>query len=258
MAMVPIIDLGLEGTERRRRDRLIANLTAAYRDLGFAHVVGHGVPAAVVDGVFAASRAFHALPLDRKLAIELDERHRGFIPLAMSTDRTSSVAEVTTPNQSESFMTMREDPLDGAEVAAGTYLAGPNQWPELPGFRAAIEAYDRAMVALGRWLVDLFATALGDVGGVLRQATATPTTWLRLLRFPPDAPDAPADRYGSAPHRDFGCITILAQATSVGSQCASPTVGGSTSNRSPTRSSSTSATCSTAGATAVSAPPRIG
>jgi isopenicillin N synthase-like dioxygenase len=203
---IPVVDLTLLEGER---DRLLDELVAAYRDVGFAYLVGHGIPDELVGRVFAASAAFHALPLEQKMSIELDERHRGFIPIAVSTDRTSSVAEVTTPNQSESFMMMREDPPDGPEVAAGTYLAGPNQWPDLPGFRDAVEAYHEAMSALGHRVVGLFAAALGDADGVLREAFATPTTWLRLLHYPPVS--GGDDVYGSAPHRDFGCITILAQ-----------------------------------------------
>jgi isopenicillin N synthase-like dioxygenase len=36
-------------------------------------------------------------------------------------------------------------------------------------------------------------------------------TWLRLLHYPPQDPQSPADEYGSAPHTDFGAITLLAQ-----------------------------------------------
>ena len=40
---------------------------------------------------------------------------------------------------------------------------------------------------------------------------AKPTTWLRLLHYPPLVRGSPSDLYGSAPHTDFGCLTILAQ-----------------------------------------------
>ena len=39
----------------------------------------------------------------------------------------------------------------------------------------------------------------------------TPTFWLRLLHYPPIPKNSPSDLYGSAPHTDFGCLTILAQ-----------------------------------------------
>lgn len=202
--MIPTIDLAGD------RDTVVASLRRAYDQVGFASVVGHDVHADTIAAAFAASREFHALPFEHKMAIELDAHHRGYIPIGVSTDRGSSVERATRPNQSESFMAMREDAHDAPDVAAGTYLAGPNQWPDLPGFRIAVERYQSAMAALGGRIVRLFADALDDAEGVLDAAFATPTTWLRFLRYPPCG-DAPAGVYGSAPHRDFGCVTLLAQ-----------------------------------------------
>ena len=200
---VPVVDLGADRTE------VLRGLDDAYGRLGFASIVGHGVPTGIVESLFAASTAFHSLPLASKLAVELDRNHRGYIPIAVSTDRASSVEAATAPNRSASFMMMREDAADSDEVAAGTYLAGPNRWPDLHGFRSAVETYHGALLPVARHVVDLFADLLGDADGVFRRAFATPTTWLRLLHYPPADPDV--DGYGSAPHRDFGCITLLAQ-----------------------------------------------
>ena len=43
------------------------------------------------------------------------------------------------------------------------------------------------------------------------QSFEIPTIWLRLLYYPPISKNSPSDLYGSAPHTDFGCLTILAQ-----------------------------------------------
>ena len=74
--------------------------------------------------------------------------HRGYIPYDTSTDVNSEFAEVTKPNQSESFIMMREDAVADPAV----YLSGPNQWPDLPGFRELLEAgyYQRNMVVNGK------------------------------------------------------------------------------------------------------------
>lgn len=210
-AAIPVVDLSVLDDDTAGRAAVGDAVLSAYGQVGFAYLTGHGIEPDLLDAVFAASAAFHALPLEQKMAIELDERHRGYIPIAVSTDRTSTLAEVTKPNQSASFMMMRNDTADSAEVAAGTYLAGPNRWPKLAGFRAAVEAYHEAMCRLGRRIVGVLAELLGDSGGVLDAGFATPTTWLRLLHYPPVAAAADPDVYGSAPHRDFGCITILAQ-----------------------------------------------
>lgn len=210
--MIPVVDL------TQPREVVVADLLHAYGELGFAYLTGHAIDPAIVADVFAASAEFHALPLDVRMRIELDANHRGFIPIDTSTDRTSTLAEVTKPNQSESFMMMRES-------EPGEYLAGPNQWPDLPGFRERLERYHDAMWQLGLRLVDLVADALGDASGgegELRAAFDPPTTWLRLLHYPPVPESAPGDLYGSAPHCDFGFLTVLAQDDVGGLQVQTP------------------------------------
>ena len=56
----------------------------------------------------------------------------------------------------------------------------------------------------------MISEALDDDGSLLA-AFDQPTTWLRLLHYPPQDPQSPEDEYGSAPHTDFGAITLLAQ-----------------------------------------------
>jgi isopenicillin N synthase-like dioxygenase len=214
---IPVVDLGAaEGA------RLGARLLDVYSTVGFGYIVGHGVADELVAAVFEQSRRFHAMPMATKMAIELDARHRGFIPIDTSTDVTSPLATVTKPNQSESFMMMREAGSTDASVLAGHYLAGPNQWPALDGFRKVLEAYHEALAALSQRLVVCLADALGDTAGVIARSFRPPTTWLRLLRYPPRPADAADDLYGSAPHIDFGCITVLAQDTRGGLQVATP------------------------------------
>lgn len=214
---IPVVDLGAHD-----QAALGAELLRIYSTIGFGYVVGHGVDDSLVAAVFEQSRRFHALPHAAKMAIELDRRHRGFIPIDTSTDVTSSLATVTRPNQSESFMMMREaGPADPA-VLAGHYLAGPNQWPDLPGFREVLEGYHHAMVELSHRIVVCLADALGDAGGAIAGSFHPPTTWLRLLRYPPRPVAAPDDLYGSAPHVDFGCVTVLAQDSRGGLQVATP------------------------------------
>lgn len=44
----------------------------AHCKVGFGDLVNHGVEQTLIDGLFAASRAFHALPRAEKLAIEVN------------------------------------------------------------------------------------------------------------------------------------------------------------------------------------------
>lgn len=192
-------------------EQVASDLLRAYTDVGFALVFGHGIPQGLFDELFAALAELVALPLHRKMAIALNERHRGYIPIGTSTDVASEYEEVTSPNQSESFIMMREAGPDDPDVVAGAYLAGPNQWPDLDGFRPVLEAYHEAMEGLARRIIGLFAIALSDINGTMGPMFERPTTWLRLLRYPSQQAVPSGVGYGSAPHRDFGAITLLAQ-----------------------------------------------
>ena len=214
---IPVLDLApliaLQDTNALERDFL-----ETYGQTGFGYVINHGIDPALRAQVFNASRRFHALPIDTKQAVALDQNHRGYIAINTSTDVNSDLAEVTKPNQSASFMAMREDTEADPEI----YLSGPNQWPELVGFREACEAYVDAMSDLARLLMQLALKALAIEDQSILSAFDTPTTWLRLLHYPPQPPQAPDDLYGSAPHKDFGCLTLLAQDDVGGLQVQTP------------------------------------
>ena len=207
MNEIPVIDVSGLGTGSEALSR---DLLRAYGDTGFACITGHGIDPALIDAVFEASRQFHALPHAQKMAIALDRNHRGFIPIDTSTDRNSTLAEVTKPNQSESFMMMREAGPDDPDVVAGVFLSGANQWPDLPGFRETLTEYHEAMAMFSKRMVTAMLRAVGADAGEAAPLFQRPTTWLRLLHYPP-RPEAPDDLYGSAPHTDFGAITVLAQ-----------------------------------------------
>ncbi|MEL7465065.1 MAG: 2OG-Fe(II) oxygenase family protein [Pseudomonadota bacterium] len=213
---IPILNVAplIDG---RDTGALARDFAQAYGVTGFAYIVNHGVDPALRQAIFEVSRRFHDMPLAAKTAIALDRNHRGYIAIDTSTDVTSDLAEVTKPNQSASFMMMREDAAADPDI----YLSGPNQWPDLPGFRETCEAYAAAMADLGRKLTRLALTSCGATDLSAMAAFDEPTIWLRLLHYPPQ-PDAPEGLYGSAPHKDFGCLTLLAQDDVGGLQVQTP------------------------------------
>ena len=188
---IPVLDLTplIEGGEI---SALTSDFARAYGKAGFAYVINHGIDREASEAVFAASRDFHALPEEAKQAIALNLAHRGYIAINTSTDVTTDLAEVTRANQSASFMMMREDDRADLDV----YLSGPNQWPELAGFRPACEGYADAMTGLGRRLMALALDAAGIADHAILKASEMPTIWLRLLHYPPQPPQSPDDLYG--------------------------------------------------------------
>ena len=214
---IPIIDVrSLD--EEIPSSALTASFYEAYHQLGFSYIVNHGIDPALVESIFEASHRFHALPLKEKMKVNLDHNHRGYIAINTSTDVNSQLAEVKKPNQSASFMMMREDKVESDDV----YLSGPNQWPELEGFRTVLEQFNSELEILAYKLMRLALLSAGVQDLSVMEKFAQPTTWLRLLHYPSLPKSSPQDLYGSAPHTDFGCLTILAQDNIGGLQVQSP------------------------------------
>lgn len=212
---LPIIDLE-KLNEPLGLQSVAADFRKAYSEVGFGAVINHGISGALIAALFSASKHFHALPLQQKMKVALNTAHRGYIPINTSTDVNSQLAEVSKPNQSESFMIMREDQPDSAPVTSGAYLSGANQWPELAGFRETLTDANEQFSMLARKLLEIACVALNLKPTQLAPAFECPTTWLRLLHYPPQP--VVDGLYGSAPHTDFGCLTLLAQDNIAGLQ----------------------------------------
>jgi isopenicillin N synthase-like dioxygenase len=207
---LPIVDLERFGFDEAGSERIARELDRGFREIGFCYISNTGITQTLVDGVIAASRRFHAQDQAAKDAVAINAFHRGYIAAKTSLIVTSSVAKVTKPNVSESFMVMHE--VTPTDPAWGQPLQGPNQWPtDLPGFREAVTSYNAALEGIARRLTQLIARALHLPPDALDPYFERPTTWLRLLHYPPQGPQAPADEFGSAPHSDYGFITILLQ-----------------------------------------------
>jgi isopenicillin N synthase-like dioxygenase len=230
---LPLIDLSGLREEGTAEVMIGRRLDDAFREIGFCYIANTGIDPGLVAAVFDASRRFHALPMQTKRAIAMNAFHRGYMEPKSSLIETSSVARVTQPNDSESFMLMHE--VNPDDTRYGTPLNGPNLWPDdLADFRQPVQAYDSAMHELCRQLLRPLSRALGLPRDTFDAFFHRPTTFLRLLHYPPQAANAPDDAFGSAPHTDYGFVTILAQdevgglevRTSAGDWIAAPPIPG--------------------------------
>jgi len=206
-AEIPIIDVSplFDGSEAGLK-QVAEAVDYAYSQVGFAYIANHGIESAMIDRIFAASARFHSLPHEEKMKLERNEFHRGFVPMNASTVKTSTLAKITKPNQSESFLIM------GEQMAPDTPLTGPNQWPEnLPSFKEDVLAYHEALMDLARRLIQPISLALGENRHFLDQHFVNATTYLRMLYYPSQPAQSPNDLYGAAPHTDQGFLTMLVQ-----------------------------------------------
>ena len=102
--MIPVIDYGpYFAGEKGALERVAAEVAEACENIGFFYALNHGVSERLIDRAFAASRRFHALPLDQKLALRLNDNNIGYLAVNASVQGASTVHKATRPNQNESF-----------------------------------------------------------------------------------------------------------------------------------------------------------
>src|SRR5687767_4058887 len=134
---IPVLDVGpWLGGAPGAGERTAALLRHALEDVGFYFVVNHPVPAGLIEDVFAETRRFHALPVETKLGLRLDKHNIGYLPVAASVSRASTLDTVKKPNVVEAFFIKRDRPSDHPDVVNDVLFRGVNRWPaDLPGFR---------------------------------------------------------------------------------------------------------------------------
>ena len=212
-ALIPVIDFGpffagAPGALEVLADRL----RHACENVGFLYAVNHGVPQAVIDQAFAASRRFHALPIEEKLKLRLNENNIGYLPMNASVQGASTVHKATKPNQNESFFISHDRAADHPDVVAGIPLRGRNQWPAaLPGLRPDMMAYFHALSTMSTRMLPGFAVALDMPPDYFTRFFADEAHInLRFLHYPPQE-DTTENTFGAAPHTDNSFLTVLAR-----------------------------------------------
>lgn len=208
---LPVIDLQpLRSGDPNARRQVALQLAAACHRSGFCYLANHGLAAGLIERTLIQARRFFDLPAARKqtIAIEHSACHRGYFGLG--GENLDPVRQLDAGDYKEGLKIGRELAPDHPLVAAGTPLHGPNQWPaDLPGWRAAMQAYYAACRDLGRQLMGAFALALALPEAYFDGWLRGPMATLAPLHYPPLPPAA--ERLSAGAHTDFGCLTLLAQ-----------------------------------------------
>src|SRR5262245_59473792 len=153
---IPVVSIAPIVRREAGADEAVArDLKAALGSWGAFELVDHGVPAGTIDGAFAAAATFFRLPVEERLKVRIDRHNRGYAPLHQT------VYPGNLPDRKESFNVGTPLTADDPDVKAGKPLHGVNQWPELAGFRTAVESYFDAIMALGDRLLGPLALCLG-------------------------------------------------------------------------------------------------
>ncbi|HQT45732.1 MAG TPA: 2-oxoglutarate and iron-dependent oxygenase domain-containing protein [Acidocella sp.] len=216
---IPVIDFApfLSGDDAARL-AVARRIGAACRDIGFFYVVNHGVPEAVVAQVYAQTKRFFTLPEAQKAAIAIENSpcHRGWFRLG--AENLDPERQARDGDLKEGIKIGRDLPPGHPLVLAGTPLHGPNQWPDLPGWREIMQNYYNRMVALGTELLHALAHALGIDADYFDDWLNAPMTTLGPLHYPPQRGRITEAQLGAGAHTDYGCLTLLSQDAAGGLQ----------------------------------------
>ncbi len=203
--MLDIIDVGgLKSGDARAVARIGAELGRACREVGFFYVRNHGIPDALLSGIFKSAQAFFASSRAEKdkLSIARSKHNRGYAGLS-----SESLDQVHADNK-EAFNVGLDLSPDDPEVVAGKPFRGVNVWPATPGFRDMTLAYFNAVWRLGCDLHEAIAADLKLPPSYFADKLDRPMATLRLLHYPP-RPTNGGEAIGAGEHTDYGSITLL-------------------------------------------------
>jgi isopenicillin N synthase-like dioxygenase len=136
--MLDVIDLtGLSSGDPAAVRRIARELGRACREVGFFYIRNHGVPDALMSGIFTSAEAFFRSGRAAKdeLAIKRSPHNRGYVGIA-----TESL-NLAQADQKEAFNIGLDLPDTDPEVIAGKPFRGVNQWPRAAGFRETALSY---------------------------------------------------------------------------------------------------------------------
>lgn len=207
------VDLGeLQNGGRIGRRRAGEAMLEILAGNGFMYVAGHDVPESLLDSVYEQARGFFDRDLDDKnrFYIGAQRNHRGYVPVAERGDY-------------EDEDERRYEAFDlGPGKVAGDYdpnnpLAGPNVYPDQPGFRMAIGRYLTEVQRVSHVIARSLAEVLGLPASFFVDKMTRPTSQLRLLHYfdrggPARSPQSTGhqdDPVGMGAHTDYEAFTIL-------------------------------------------------
>jgi isopenicillin N synthase-like dioxygenase len=206
---VPVIDLAGTFSAGERRSIVAAEVAAAGRTTGMFFITGHAVPDALIARHFAYARAFFALDLAEKRAIDVGRSNafRGYEAIGTQTIDRDAPGDLK-----EGFIMGPDLAADHPHVVARYPNTGTNLWPRRPaGLREHMQTYVHAMNALGTHLAALLALSLDLPETSFAQMLAEPLTYTQLLHYPSVPPSAGRTAFGAGAHVDWGFLTILLQ-----------------------------------------------
>lgn len=209
---IPLVDLErfTHGTEDERRV-FASELGSAFHEVGFVGVVNHGIPKALVDDFYAASKAFFSLPVDVKKSYEIEGMagQRGYTSFGKEHAKQSNVADLKEFFQIGQF-------VDENDPKKPEYPDNPNI-SEVDGFYDLGKSLYKAFEKSGGALLQAIAVHLGLAEDYFDQQITKGNSILRAIHYPPIT-EEPKNAIRAEQHEDINLITLLVGASAGGLQ----------------------------------------
>lgn len=204
---IPVIDISGAADGAKTTAAVAEAIRDASVDPGFFYVTGHPVRQDVIDRALAAARKFFALDEERKKALSVNRNHRGYVGFGKA-----SMYGKNLPDLKESFKWGYELTEHDPDVRNRTLLLGPNQWPDcLPELRETVYVFYMELMRVAQLVLRLIAISLHVPEDTFVRHYRKPLARGGILHYPAQPASVGADRFGVAPHTDYGVLTVLWQ-----------------------------------------------
>jgi isopenicillin N synthase-like dioxygenase len=234
MATLPILDLSLFlSNSPEDKAKFVSSLQDAVLKYGFFYLKNApSLTPELQDQALKHAKAFFALPLEEKLKIEMikSPHFRGYQRLGAETTNFKQ-------DNREQIDYGMEVPAENMTENTPAYLGlkGPNQWPDVPGFKDTILEYMNTCCEIAKTLMRAVAISLDLDENHFATFEHEPHVRMKVVRYPPmgHETDKPHEHgLGVGPHKvsasysgttasddvaltrhnqDYGCLTILLQ-----------------------------------------------
>lgn len=221
-SQIPVINVAgaIDGTDV---SGVAAEIHKAAVEFGFFYISGHGIDQQLINEAFAVARDFFALSDPEKSTIAVNSDQRGWMATGMS-----KLQGAKTHDLKEVFFWGAETGPDDPDLVSGKPLVAVNQWPTavFPRLENELRPYYDAVCDVARNVMAAVALSLGQSADFFDACYKKPLARGQLVYYPPaTTADEAEERFGVAPHTDFGVLTLLLQDNSGGLQVKSKSGG---------------------------------
>lgn len=215
---IPILSLS-DALDAASRPKFLADLRHALVNVGFFHLVDfatHGPSAQDFLDITAQAKAFFAMPLEKKLEVEMINS-----PHFLGFTRLANEITAKQIDWREQIDLATELPLPPDNEPLYKQIEGPNLWPDeqvVPLFRPTVESYISKMTGLAHFVRHLICESIGlpadALDGYFKENQQCK---MKLVSYPDQTEigsQPQSSGQGCGPHRDSDFLTFIYQATS--------------------------------------------